>query len=105
MLSAGMMWLGICQIAAVELAQATAVAIVQGCAELQVINAKNEVLLLTAGMMWLWDLSSCLGWQKDGPTGLWLQDVQVTAKLPRKNENKMKRKQSKSSARKQSLIA
>lgn len=29
------------------------------------------------GMMWLWDLSSCLGWQKGGPTGLWMQDNQV----------------------------
>ncbi len=36
---------------------------------------------VAAGMMWLWDLSSCLGWQKGGPTGLWMQDNQVTITL------------------------
>ena len=35
-----------------------------------------------AGMMWLWDLSSCLGWQKGGPTGLWMQNVQVKLVAP-----------------------
>ncbi|KAL3156911.1 hypothetical protein ABBQ38_001175 [Trebouxia sp. C0009 RCD-2024] len=29
------------------------------------------------GMVWLWDLSSCLGWQQGGPVGSWLQDTQV----------------------------
>ncbi|KAL3146325.1 hypothetical protein ABBQ32_003018 [Trebouxia sp. C0010 RCD-2024] len=30
------------------------------------------------GMVWLWDLSSCLGWQQGGPAGSWLQDTQAT---------------------------
>lgn len=33
--------------------------------------------ILIAGMVWLWDLSSCLGWQQGGPAGSWLQDTQV----------------------------
>ncbi len=41
----------------------------------------REIFCMTAGMMWLWDLSSCLGWQKGGPTGLWMQDSQVTTTL------------------------
>ncbi|KAL3160385.1 hypothetical protein ABBQ32_010710 [Trebouxia sp. C0010 RCD-2024] len=29
------------------------------------------------GMIWLWDLSSCLGWQKGGPMGSWAQGTQA----------------------------
>ncbi|KAL3156915.1 hypothetical protein ABBQ38_001177 [Trebouxia sp. C0009 RCD-2024] len=29
------------------------------------------------GMVWLWDLAGCLGWQQGGPVGSWLQDTQV----------------------------
>ena len=32
---------------------------------------------MDVGMMWLWDLSSCLGWQKGGPTALWMQGTEV----------------------------
>ena len=32
--------------------------------------------------MWLWDLSSCLGWQRGGPVGMWIQDLQVWTSNP-----------------------